>query len=405
MPTLYLDHNSENFKDYRTAEIAKEKQMLKKSNNDNKNFLIFKCKFCERSYTEGKMFRKHLSEAHKVYGPEISNDNNAKAGGGHDSILYSKELISNQSVKIIPKRLPTIIKVNVANPESVDEVVSKIFAGSLEMNEQNLDFKEEILEQENPIDVNPWNIGSLFDLQYFNCPSCDFKNGSKQTFVCHAFATHPESVEYLKNISDGSLNNILCPWNSNSFSQTIHTFDSKTSKVEKNDDGEDNFDDDPLKTNSEIENLDTFNEINAKKFKFFEVVDNLYDSMMGKNENNVTTKAKDKRHVCKHCKKTFKEKFNLKVHVDNVHKGLKKFKCDICGKQFTQKSSLKLHVKGVHEKKRNHKCDQCDKAYFQAAGLSNHKSIHSEKKFKCYMCQKLYFRHDVLKSHIKNSHK
>ena len=78
VPTLYLDHYSDEFKDYRTAEIAKEKQMLKKSNNDNKNFLIFKCKFCERSYTEGKMFRKHLSEAHKVYGPEISNDNNGK---------------------------------------------------------------------------------------------------------------------------------------------------------------------------------------------------------------------------------------------------------------------------------------------------------------------------------------
>ena len=44
VPTLYLDHTSKDFKDYRAAEIAKEKQTLKKSaNNEHKKFLILKC--------------------------------------------------------------------------------------------------------------------------------------------------------------------------------------------------------------------------------------------------------------------------------------------------------------------------------------------------------------------------
>ena len=59
---------------------------------------------------------------------------------------------------------------------------------------------------------SPWNIECLYDLQFFNCPSCIYKHNSKQDFICHAYDTHPESVDYLKNIKDGSLSDILCPW-------------------------------------------------------------------------------------------------------------------------------------------------------------------------------------------------
>ena len=45
---------------------------------------------------------------------------------------------------------------------------------------------------------NPWDIKSIYDLQYFNCPSCCYKFESKQVFVCHAYDTHPDSVYYLR---------------------------------------------------------------------------------------------------------------------------------------------------------------------------------------------------------------
>ena len=61
---------------------------------------------------------------------------------------------------------------------------------------------------------NPWNINSLYEFQYFNCPSCEFKHVGKQDFVNHAYESHPESIDYLTNISDGSLKGILCPWDS-----------------------------------------------------------------------------------------------------------------------------------------------------------------------------------------------
>ena len=43
-----------------------------------------------------------------------------------------------------------------------------------------------------------WNVDSLYEFQYFNCPKCAFKHISKQEFVHHTFNFHPESVEYFK---------------------------------------------------------------------------------------------------------------------------------------------------------------------------------------------------------------
>ena len=68
-----------------------------------------------------------------------------------------------------------------------------------------------------PKTENPWNIESIYTLHYFICPSCGYKHVSKQNLVCHAFETHPESVNYLKNIKDGSLCDVLCPWDSKNY--------------------------------------------------------------------------------------------------------------------------------------------------------------------------------------------
>ena len=60
---------------------------------------------------------------------------------------------------------------------------------------------------------NPWNIQSIYELQHFNCPSCVFKNHSKQEFINHAYEFHSESIDYLKKIADDSLKDVSCPWN------------------------------------------------------------------------------------------------------------------------------------------------------------------------------------------------
>ena len=61
---------------------------------------------------------------------------------------------------------------------------------------------------------NPWDVKSIYEYYHFNCPTCSYKHTSKQDFVNHVANIHPESVDYLKNLSDGSLCDIETPWKS-----------------------------------------------------------------------------------------------------------------------------------------------------------------------------------------------
>ena len=56
---------------------------------------------------------------------------------------------------------------------------------------------------------NPWNIDSIYELQFYNCPCCVFKDHSKQTFINHAINHHPEAVNSLTNVKDDSLSDVV----------------------------------------------------------------------------------------------------------------------------------------------------------------------------------------------------
>ena len=58
---------------------------------------------------------------------------------------------------------------------------------------------------------NPWHIQSIYDFQYFNCPSCIFKNHSKQEFINHIYGIHPDYIYHLSNVKDNSLSDVVFP--------------------------------------------------------------------------------------------------------------------------------------------------------------------------------------------------
>ena len=58
----------------------------------------------------------------------------------------------------------------------------------------------------------------------------------------------------------------------------------------------------------------------------------------------------NKKFKYKICKKEI-ETYNFKVHMENVHKGLKKYKGDECGKNFTLNIGWKGYIAAAHEKK------------------------------------------------------
>ena len=90
------------------------------------------------------------------------------------------------------------------------------------------------------VNQNPWNIKSLNDLQFFNCPSCEFKVKLEQDLVNHAFDHHfMESSYYLKNIQCHRFMDDNDIKNSSDSIEIVNTEDTpmvivKTEVVEKN---------------------------------------------------------------------------------------------------------------------------------------------------------------------------
>ena len=63
---------------------------------------------------------------------------------------------------------------------------------------------------------NHWNVKSLYEFQFFNCPICPFKNYLKQDFVNHAVDAHPKSKYYFIKISNhNSFDDVQIPLDNN----------------------------------------------------------------------------------------------------------------------------------------------------------------------------------------------
>ena len=194
---------------------------------------------------------------------------------------------------------------------------------------------------------NPWNINSIYEFQYFNCPTCSYKNQSKQEFVNHAYKDHPDAVIYLSNIYDiESFSDIVCPW------------DIPESKFEIPIEGQ-------IKTEKLfVEKEKHEPEIVDVKPEIFEGYNEISDDCVLYHddfENNDVFEKIDNV-----------EEQNLEVNLGSFRHGEKTYKCDACGKAFGYPSQLNLHISAVHEGVKNQKCEKCGKSFHDKGSSINY---------------------------------
>ena len=53
------------------------------------------------------------------------------------------------------------------------------------------------------VPLNPWDVATLDDFLYYNCPECDVKEKDKQVFLEHAILSHDHAKHTLQLIKEG----------------------------------------------------------------------------------------------------------------------------------------------------------------------------------------------------------
>lgn len=227
-----------------------------------------------------------------------------------------------------------------------------------------------------------WNYKSLYDFQFFNCPTCVFKDHSKQEFVNHVFENHPEVSNNLKNISDDSIKNVIFPCNSDQ-----ETLD-KSEKIQI--------------------------DINSKKEGY----------VPKKFNKERKKKPATSEGFCPICKENIGEgEKNLKIHLETFHKKLTKIpptrrklylkkklfdpndeNCPICHENISQQISvLQKHVKETHQRIL---CSMCQRHFAKNLTLKRHvNAIHQKARpFECPICEYKSSTKQVLQRHILKIH-
>ena len=122
-----------------------------------------------------------------------------------------------------------------------------------------------------------------------------------------------------------------------------------------------------------------------------------------------------KRLKCSLCDYTCIQKYNMKIHKSEVHKGKKLYKCPHCGESFQQRVGLRSHVRKKCYQKKQFKCSLCEYISVKRYNVKNHLlGVHDGKKGlkngkgtsakNCEHCGKCFVSNYPLKRHVKSVH-
>ena len=259
---------------------------------------------------------------------------------------------------------------------------------------------------------NPWSVQSIYHFQYFNCPTCHFKDVEKETFVNHAIQVHPESIEMLFKIKDGSMNDV----------KDLLVFHQIGVASDNDEDFNDNFEEDEESSaNASLDPQEANLHCVHCQCPFTKLSD------------LITHLSEHHDNKCNLCKEALNSRHDLKEHIDTVHcKGnlvpsanhpvlssevrpilpkevlctpdmpmqikserndfypmrdiygssssssVSSFNCTICGATFDKKSLLNAHLKKSHNLADEtditvHECNECDKKFLGKLNFKKHK--------------------------------
>lgn len=109
--------------------------------------------------------------------------------------------------------------------------------------------------------------------------------------------------------------------------------------------------------------------------------------------------------TCPHCGMRCRCISYLQDHI-NSHTGERPHKCPTCKKGFKARKTLKVHmISHLPESERPHACFQCDRRYVTPEQLRVHERKHTgEKPYVCGFCDEAYSARNSFNWHMKHKH-
>jgi uncharacterized Zn-finger protein len=120
---------------------------------------------------------------------------------------------------------------------------------------------------------------------------------------------------------------------------------------------------------------------------------------------------KPERLQCHVCEKTLCSANALKIHIESVHEGIKRYSCDLCTTSFVYEAYLKQHIQVVHEGYRPPAatCPDCGKQFKFISNMTRHRRITHrgesiQRRHFCQICKVMFMKVSLLHKHIREVH-
>lgn len=99
----------------------------------------------------------------------------------------------------------------------------------------------------------------------------------------------------------------------------------------------------------------------------------------------------------------------MTMHVDRVHRKIKRYQCDICAKQFYHRNVLAAHMRGIHRIRVSSGNSEVGQSQSKMPPIleveEDDPLVDPNNIFKCAFCDKGYVQYPQLQAHVVASHK
>ena len=136
------------------------------------------------------------------------------------------------------------------------------------------------------------------------------------------------------------------------------------------------------------------------------LIDGIIDRVINEDDVHSFTCGEDeelerRKLICQICRKDFKTKNGMSIHIEKDHGMMNQIDCDSCGKHFISEKELDAHIESEHSLQHKKSCHLCGDSFKTEKDHNEHmKKKHERiKEFECEKCKFRFQDSQVLSEH------